>query len=58
MLPLIDEILGREQGLIGDNRDKILWYTGCAQLMDTPEPVVTVPPDSPLTVEDNRLFKA
>jgi len=23
--------------------------------LDTPEPVVTVPPDSPLTVEDNRI---
>jgi len=26
--------------------------------LGTPEPVVTVPPDSPLTIEDNRLFKA
>ena len=32
LLPLIDEILGREQDLIGDNRDRILWYTGCAQV--------------------------
>jgi hypothetical protein len=34
VLPLIHEILGKEQDLIGDERDKILWYTGCAELIE------------------------
>ena len=29
LLSLIDEILDKEQELIGQERDKILWYTGC-----------------------------
>jgi uncharacterized membrane protein YkvA (DUF1232 family) len=34
LLPLIQEILDKEQDLIGDERDRILWYTGCAQLVE------------------------
>lgn len=34
LLPLIREVLDKEQDLIGDERDRILWYTGCAQLLD------------------------
>jgi uncharacterized membrane protein YkvA (DUF1232 family) len=32
LIPLIQEILDKEQDLIGNERDRILWYTGCAQL--------------------------
>ena len=28
LAPLLEEILTKEQALIGDNRDLILWYTG------------------------------
>lgn len=34
LIPLIQEILDKEQDLIGDERARILWYTGCAQLME------------------------
>lgn len=34
LLPLIREILDKEPDLIGDERDKILWYTGCAELIE------------------------
>lgn len=33
LLPLIREVLDKEQELIGEERDKILWYTGCAELV-------------------------
>ena len=29
ILPLLDEVLAKEQELIGQEREKILWYTGC-----------------------------
>lgn len=32
ILPLIREVLDKEGDLIGDERDRILWYTGCEQL--------------------------
>ena len=32
LISLIQEILDKEQDLIGNERDRILWYTGCAQL--------------------------
>jgi uncharacterized membrane protein YkvA (DUF1232 family) len=32
LLPLIDEVLDKEQDLIGDEREGILRYTGCAAL--------------------------
>ena len=34
LLPLIREIMDKEHDLIGDERDRILWYTGCAQLVN------------------------
>lgn len=34
LVPLIREVLDKEQDMIGDERDRILWYTGCAQLLD------------------------
>jgi uncharacterized membrane protein YkvA (DUF1232 family) len=34
IIPLIREVLDKEQDMIGDERDRILWYTGCAQLLD------------------------
>jgi uncharacterized membrane protein YkvA (DUF1232 family) len=34
LIPLIREILDKEHDLIGDERDRILWYTGCAQLVE------------------------
>jgi uncharacterized membrane protein YkvA (DUF1232 family) len=34
LIPLIQEILDKEQDLIDDERARILWYTGCAQLME------------------------
>jgi uncharacterized membrane protein YkvA (DUF1232 family) len=34
IIPLIREVLDKEQDLIGDERDRILWYTGCAQLLE------------------------
>ena len=34
LLPLIREIMDKERDLIGDERDRILWYTGCAQLVN------------------------
>jgi uncharacterized membrane protein YkvA (DUF1232 family) len=34
LIPLIREILDKERDLIGDERDRILWYTGCAQLVE------------------------
>jgi uncharacterized membrane protein YkvA (DUF1232 family) len=33
ILPLIGEVLEKEPELIGHERDRILWYTGCAQLL-------------------------
>jgi uncharacterized membrane protein YkvA (DUF1232 family) len=33
LIPLIREVLDKERDLIGDERDRILWYTGCAQLV-------------------------
>jgi uncharacterized membrane protein YkvA (DUF1232 family) len=33
LIPLIHEILDKEHDLIGDEHDRILWYTGCAQLV-------------------------
>jgi len=33
LISLIREILNRERDLIGEERDRILWYTGCAQLV-------------------------
>ena len=33
LLPLIREIMDKEHDLIGDERKRILWYTGCAQLV-------------------------
>ena len=33
LIPLIQEVLAKEHDLIGDERDKILWYTGCSQLI-------------------------
>ncbi len=32
LMPLLRDILERETELIGDQRDKILWYTGCDRL--------------------------
>jgi hypothetical protein len=29
LMPLLRDILAREADLIGDQRDKILWYTFC-----------------------------
>jgi uncharacterized membrane protein YkvA (DUF1232 family) len=34
IIPLIREVLDKEHDLIGDERDRILWYTGCAQLVE------------------------
>ena len=34
LIPLIREVLDKEHDLIGDERDRILWYTGCAQLVE------------------------
>jgi superfamily I DNA/RNA helicase len=34
LLPLIHEIMDKEHDLIGDERERILWYTGCAQLVN------------------------
>jgi uncharacterized membrane protein YkvA (DUF1232 family) len=34
IVPLIGEILGKEQDLIGEERDRILRYTGCSQLLE------------------------
>ena len=34
LLPLIREIMDKEHDLIGDERDRILWYTGCAQVVE------------------------
>jgi uncharacterized membrane protein YkvA (DUF1232 family) len=34
LIALVDEILDEEEDLIGDERDRILWYTGCAQLLE------------------------
>jgi len=34
VISLIGEILDKEQDLIGDERDRILWYTGCAQFLE------------------------
>jgi hypothetical protein len=34
LLPLICEVLDKELDLIGDGRDQILRYTGCAALLD------------------------
>jgi uncharacterized membrane protein YkvA (DUF1232 family) len=39
LLPLIAEVLGREQELIGDERDRVLWYTGCAALLGEASPI-------------------
>ena len=33
LLPLIAEVLDKEQDLIGDGRERILRYTGCAALL-------------------------
>ena len=33
LIPLIREVLYKERDLIGDERDRILWYTGCSQLV-------------------------
>ncbi len=33
LLQLLGDILAREQELIGDQRNKILWYTGCDSLI-------------------------
>ncbi len=33
ILPLIREVLDKERDLIGDERARILWYTGCDQLV-------------------------
>jgi uncharacterized membrane protein YkvA (DUF1232 family) len=33
LIPLIREVMDKEHDLIGDERDRILWYTGCAQLV-------------------------
>ncbi len=30
---LLTDMLAQEQDLIGDNRARILWYTGCGQAM-------------------------
>jgi len=34
LLALLSDILAREQDLIGDQRSKILWYTGCDHLVE------------------------
>jgi uncharacterized membrane protein YkvA (DUF1232 family) len=34
LISLIREILDKEHDLIGDERERILWYTGCAQLVE------------------------
>lgn len=34
LIPLIREVLDKEQDLIGDERQRILWYTGCAALLE------------------------
>ncbi len=34
LIPLIREVLAKERDLIGAERDSILWYTGCAQLIE------------------------
>ena len=33
LLPLLAEVLANEHDLIGDERELILWYTGCAALL-------------------------
>jgi uncharacterized membrane protein YkvA (DUF1232 family) len=33
LMPPIAEVLDKEQDLIGDERERILWYTGCAALL-------------------------
>ena len=33
LMPLLSDILTREADLIGDQRAKILWYTGCDRLL-------------------------
>jgi uncharacterized membrane protein YkvA (DUF1232 family) len=37
LLPLVAEVLAKEQELIGDERDRVLWYTGCAALLKDDE---------------------
>jgi uncharacterized membrane protein YkvA (DUF1232 family) len=32
LIPLIREVLEKERDLIGEERERILWYTGCAEL--------------------------
>jgi uncharacterized membrane protein YkvA (DUF1232 family) len=34
LMPLIAEVLDKEQDLIGEERQRILWYTGCATLLE------------------------
>lgn len=34
LMPLIAEVLDKEQDLIGDERQRILWYTGCETLLE------------------------
>jgi len=34
IIPFIDEVLKKEKELIGEERDKILKYTGCSQLIE------------------------
>jgi uncharacterized membrane protein YkvA (DUF1232 family) len=34
LLPLLAEVLDKERELIGDERERILWYTGCAQWVE------------------------
>lgn len=34
IIPLIREVLDKKPDLIGDERDRILWYTGCALLLE------------------------
>jgi hypothetical protein len=33
IIPLISEVLDKEYELVGEERERILWHTGCAQLV-------------------------
>ncbi|RLC58146.1 MAG: hypothetical protein DRI80_14140 [Chloroflexota bacterium] len=39
IIPLVQEVLAKEQDLIGDERERILRYTGCDRLLSAGEPV-------------------
>jgi uncharacterized membrane protein YkvA (DUF1232 family) len=45
IIPLILEVLRKERELIGDERDRILWYTGCSQFIGIKQVTENSPSD-------------